>query len=308
MHKRGARMKKYLQNYKAYVLLAVAYLIITILEPTSKATERLYHINNLQFRELSFTYILPILAIWFIAFYGLKKLHAYSSAIRRSAEGGPFKDICHGVGWLAYGMPLSAIASSVFVGITRKEPGWHSGFIILNNYIGLLIALGAYTYISRGTRALADTNNIHPPLKGVRVMMLLFVTTGVLYTYYSLRNIKPNTINPYHMPVWLILLTIVIPYLYAWFMGLYAAYEVSLFSKHVKGIVYRKALIFLASGIAAAIIASITLQLFTSLSPRLSHLTLDLTLVLIYVLLVIYSIGYILIAIGANKLKKIEDV
>ena len=300
-------MKKQLNTFSTYLILAVAYILLNLLIPVSKATELAYHLNGTQVRVLTFTYILPILGIWFAAFYGYEKLRRYSELLKKTTEGSGFAEITMGTKWLAWGLPLSAILSTILTGIARQEPHWHSGFIIINNYVALLVSLGAFTYISSGTRRLTDSTKLHPTHHAVQGLMLSFITLGVLYSYFMIHSSEAAQ-NPFHLPLWLILLTIIVPYLYAWFMGLFAAYEISLYSRNTKGVLYRQALSLLALGISAAIIASIVIQYVTSISPRLSHFTLGYLLIVIYLLLLAYSAGYILIAIGANKLKKIEEV
>lgn len=303
-------MKKQLNSFSIYVILSALYVLLNLLIPVSKVTENAYHLSSVQVRILTFTYILPILGIWFAAFYGYEKLRRYSAVLKNTTEGRGFAEITKGTMWLAWGLALSAILSTILTGIARKEPNWHSAFIIINNYASLVVSLGAFTYISSGTRRLTDSAKLHPTRRGVQGLMLSFIMLGVFYCYFTIHSIEAHTglQNPFHLPLWLILLTIIVPYLYAWFMGLFAAYEISLYSKNVKGVLYRQALSLLALGISAAIVASIIIQYVTSLSPRLSHFTLGYLLVVIYLLLLAYSAGYILIALGANKLKKIEEV
>jgi hypothetical protein len=93
-----------------------------------------------------------------------------------------------------------------------------------------------------------------------------------------------------------------------WFIGLFAAYEIHLFRKTVRGILYKKGLELLSIGIGMAVLSSISIQYLTSLLGRLNRLSLSTTLLIIYSLLVWLAAAYILIALGAKKLRKIEEV
>jgi hypothetical protein len=269
-----------------------------------------YHLSNAQYHVLIMAIILPLVAIWFAAFYGYAKLKEYSQAVQKSREGPAFRLIAHGAAWLAWALPATSISSVIFTSIANVHPGFHAAAIIIDNYISLALGLIAFIIISRGTRALSDTVHTGTSLFGFRNLIALFITIGVVFCYLTLNNITAshNDGNPYHLPVWLLLLTIIVPYLYAWFLGLLAAYEVGMYSKNVKGVLYKQALNLLALGIVGVIITSILIQYLSSLSESLSHLTLNYILIVIYILLIVYCIGYVLIALGAKKLRKIEEV
>jgi hypothetical protein len=93
-----------------------------------------------------------------------------------------------------------------------------------------------------------------------------------------------------------------------WFMGLLATYEIYNYRLKVAGIVYRKSWGLLALGIGWLIVMSIGVQYLTTLNARLMHLSIYWILVIVFALLLVYSVGYILIALGARRLQKIEEV
>jgi hypothetical protein len=65
---------------------------------------------------------------------------------------------------------------------------------------------------------------------------------------------------------------------------------------------------YLSYGLLGVIAASIFIQYLTSLSGRLLHWHLSSLLGLIYLLLIIEAVGFVVIALGAKKLQKIEEV
>jgi hypothetical protein len=105
-----------------------------------------------------------------------------------------------------------------------------------------------------------------------------------------------------------VLLTIVVPYIYSWYLGLLAAYELHIYTKKVKGIIFRKSWNTVAFGIVWIIISSIMLQYFATVSAKLNDFSLQTVMLLIYSLLPIIAVGYVLVAIGAKRLTKIEVV
>ena len=301
-------MKRLVRPYLSYGILAVLYVLLNLFITPNAAT-RQYNLSVDEYRIMITTIILPVVAIWFAAFYGYEKMRAYAQAIRKSPEGPAFSDMANGAAWLAWSLPIPAIISTILLGVGPNHVTLHSAAIIINNYLAIAFALVIFTVIGRATRKLSEVGRVRPTLFGTQVMIGSFVVLGVLYCYFTLHNIEPHVVtNPYHLPLWLILLTVIIPYLYAWFMGLLAAYEISLYSKKSKGIFYRQALHLLSLGVVIVILASIMIQYLSSISPRLSHLRLNSYLIIIYLLLIVYSLGYILIALGAKKLKRIEEV
>lgn len=102
--------------------------------------------------------------------------------------------------------------------------------------------------------------------------------------------------------------TIIVPYLYAWFMGLMSCYEIIMYSQRIKGLLYKRALNRLAGGIGAVIGSSIFIQFINVVYAYKTNSSLGPLLILIYLLLVVEAIGYILIANGAKNLKRIEEI
>jgi hypothetical protein len=103
-------------------------------------------------------------------------------------------------------------------------------------------------------------------------------------------------------------MTLVAPYLYAWFLGFVAAYEIYLYSQKASGIIYRRAWAWLTAGLLTVICTSIAMQYLSTMAERLSHLRLTGILVAVYILLLVMAAGYILIAVGSKQLRRIEEV
>jgi hypothetical protein len=99
-----------------------------------------------------------------------------------------------------------------------------------------------------------------------------------------------------------------VPYLYAWFVGLLAAYEIALYNRGVKGVLYRQSLYLLVLGLVMVIFSLVSIQYLNGLSPRIGHLVINYKLPLTTTLKIIGGAGFILIATGAVKLKRIEEV
>src|SRR5205807_891103 len=98
------------------------------------------------------------------------------------------------------------------------------------------------------------------------------------------------------------------PYLYVWFVGLLAAYEITLFSRVTSGVLYRRALRLLAGGLIAVIVSAIAIQYLNGLLPSSGHVVLNYKLLLVWLCRIISGAGFVMITIGASRLKSIEEV
>jgi hypothetical protein len=98
-----------------------------------------------------------------------------------------------------------------------------------------------------------------------------------------------------------------VPYLYAWFVGLLGIYELITYGRHVRGVLYRQAMQLLVLGLFATVVGSIASQYSRSVQPQ-GGLLLNVHLIFIVLFQIVTGIGFILIAAGAHRLKKMEEV
>ena len=293
-----------------YAILAILYLVLSLAISPNHATLTVYHLSDKQYRVLTFLVLLPLLAIWWAAFYGYAKIKEYATLIEDTSEGPAFQHIANGMMWLAWGLPIPSLISLVVTTIANNHPGFTATSIIISNYASLLVPLVALHILSTGSRNLLEQAHLRITNRSTKLLVLSFVLLGSVFCYYVFANLhgKSGSHNPYYLDSWLLLLTIVVPYLYAWFVGLLAAYEIRLVSRHSQGVLYRRGLQLLSVGLAVTVASSIALQYLRSVLPRNGHISLGYTLLLVYGILAIIGIGYVLLAAGAQRLKKIEEV
>jgi hypothetical protein len=293
-------------------LLSGLYVILIFLLPPNPQTSHLYHLAAFQYHVILFAVALPSLAVWLAAFISYAKLHQYAQLVSKTPESDQFNQLARGCTWLAWSLPVSTILPMPFNTLADHWPHLHPLAIILANYTALVLPLVAFSIIANSSRGLVTSAKIKSGLAATRLILLGFVTTAVLYCLLTFRRFDltnlGSTANPYFLPLWLMVTTITVPYLYVWFVGLLAAYEITLFSKQVQGVLYRQALRLVVGGLLAVILSSIALQYISSVEPRVGHLVLDYKLVLALLCRVIGGGGFILLALGATRLKKIEEV
>jgi hypothetical protein len=296
----------------ALAVFTLLYLVSIFWLPASHNTLQLYNLSSANYHVLLLIIALPLLIIWLGAFLSYSLLRAYARSVRRTAEGVHYDQLARGAAWLAWSLPISTLSSMWLNAIANKSPGFHPAAIIIANYINLVLPLVAFTLINDAARGLFNHAKLSYRLGSSRALTLFFAVAGVLYCYLTFRHFDLSSLasshNPYFLPVWLMVLTVTIPYLYTWFVGTMAAYEIMLFSRKVRGVFYRQALHLMAIGLITVIASFIAQQYLNSVVPRVGYLVLDYRLALILVLRVITGIGFAMIAMGAIRLKKIEEV
>lgn len=299
-------------TFASYLALVLAYIVLNMLLPVDHATLHRYHLSVTQYHELILGIILPLLAIWFTAFFGYERIRQYWKAVQGAPEESAFYHLTKGFGLLAWGLPAASIISVILNSIAAEAQWFKGPAVITDNYISLIIALGAFHFINMGTHRFDRlAQKRRQPSSAPKMFIMIFIFLVVSYCYLISQSLARNQaggINPYYLPDWIVMLTLVAPYLYAWFLGLWSAIEIGRYQTTVSGVLYKRALRNLAGGIGTVILTYIAIQYISSASYRLTGMTLNSVLAVIYGLLILYALGFVLIASGAQKLKKIEEV
>lgn len=295
------------KTFYSFVLLAIIYASVNLLAAPPRTTLQKYHISSSSLHLLNATIVVPVIAIWFVALYGYQRLRTYAGYIKDNKDGRQVVKLTRGLMLLAFWLPVSSTLSAVLNMYGVHHPGATPMITIIINYLTLLFPLGAFIWISQGARGLSELSKQRPTPTGTNLMAIVLIVAGVFYGYL-VANAHQHVHTIYHMPMLVVLLTLVIPYIYSWFLGILAAYEIHMYSKKVNGIIYRKSWNALAIGLVWIIVFSIVFQYFTTVSAKLNNLSLGWILVIIYTLLPLMAIGYIFVALGAKRLTKIEEV
>jgi hypothetical protein len=298
-----------LQQVAGLILIEVALIFLL---PANHAVMRAHHFSAFEYRTILFALAIPTLATWGAAFYGSAKLRQYAQTIQATPEGPYFRKLAVGCIVLAWSLPVSSILLLILSAAVQQWSGFYATAVIFRNYTNLVLAIVAFSVIGNATRALINQARLKFSLASIRSIILVFLVAGVLYCYLTFRYFNltslGSTHNSYYLPIWLMVISIMIPYLYAWFSGLLAAYEISLLSQHTNGLLYRQALHLLSLGLLTIIVSSVAIQYLNSLHPEIGLLSLDYRMVLSTLFRVVSGAGFLLLALGAMRLKKIEEV
>lgn len=298
--------------FRHFFGIILLYIVLIFTLPASSTVMERYNLAPEQYHILLFLVLLPNMLIWFAAFFGYAKLKQYTSILIKSPEHEDFSLITKGVKYLAFGMPIVSIVAICLYSITHSHQGFNPAAIIIVNYMSVLVPLLAYNAIRKGTHGLADRAKVKFSIADTRSIVFILVIIGVAYCYFTFRQLNLDSIgasdNPYYLPAWLMISTIIIPYLYAWFSGLIAAYEMILYSRRVQGVLYRQSMRLLSIGIVGVVAGGVGLQYLRTVIPRTADISIDSGLIWRYLFFVIFVIGFAFLIVGAIRLKKIEEV
>ena len=294
--------------------MSLAYVLLTIFLPPDASTLLRYKLTVTQAHLIALSAILPYIAIWFIAMYGAQKFHEYAMQIHEKRDGKHLLVLAKGLRWRAASMPAIACLGTIVAYIRHYWPHYSSEATIINNYIALGVSVVTFTLIVGGTRGLISSIKRTPTLPKRIIAFGLFAGLSMLYVYLTLNNparqFPPAGSNraAYFLPDWLLVSTIMIPYIYVWHKAFESVVNLLTYKSQVRGILYRQALRLFILGNALVILASLMIQYLTSLVGVLNEVSLKGLLAIVYVFLLLIGIGYGYIATGAKRLKKLEDV
>jgi hypothetical protein len=304
---------KYKKVSLLFLIFIAVYLAQVLFAPVDKVALNKYNINVHQLHELGLTIAIPYIIIWIIGLVGYLRLKAYSSIISASADGVAFGIIATGLFWFATWLPLTAILGNFSKQYYLNHPSVTAGLTIFNNYFALVFLGLAFIYTYYGSRRLLVLikNPVSYLSQPIIIGYIIFSALYVLLVLHDPVRQVPNhdvARASYYLPDWLLTITIIIPRLLMWFLGIQAVRNILLYSYKVKGRLYRQALSSLAKGLAAVVITTIALRCLQSLPVFFSSLGLGILLIVVYILLIVIGWAYVKVANGAKKLQKLEEI
>jgi hypothetical protein len=293
--------------YLITVAAWVVYVALQLMAPTN--AQNIYHIHPAEITILQLTYLIPLLIIWLVAVYGASAFKHYADLLGNSKEGKAMHLIANALYWTIAYLVVASIFGSLLPFYTNS-PGF-AGLIILRDHLSALLTLVAFLLFYRGANLLRMVAKFETWTAQTFVILGLYLAfAAVLIWRFSL--VSPSTAGTMshsalqYVPSSVLLFTLLLPYLVAWFLGILAAVNLSKYAMVVKGVLYRKALGDLVKGIWSVVVFSIIVQILTLLSRALALLPLGSVLVLIYLIVLLYALGFVFVRAGAVKLARIE--
>lgn len=302
------------KNIYLFLALSIAlYLILTFAIPPDPRALALYKTTANALRLKSLPLTVSIIVIWSLAFYGFAQFKEYARKIRKSADGKALNDIANGLGVLALTMPITSMLSSLSSYYVRSHPEFLQTSILIRSYLSLVIYLVTFWLVAKGAKKLLKIVKHELEIGDQVISLFAFVLAGGLYAFLAVKSLQaPPSPRPSGLldvlstPV--ALLTVILPYLLIWLTGIWAVSKISLYHLLVQGTIYRKALSNLSAGLALIVVTSVLVQGLGTVSTTLLKLSLNQLFLLIYGLLAVIGAGFVIIALGAKKLSKLEEV
>lgn len=294
-----------------FLTLTLSYITLAVFLPTDPNTLVKYDLTETQARLLNLTVLIPLVAIWLAALYGYVRFKSYALLVRDSPEGRPLSRLADGLGILAFSLPITAVLGSVFNYLAAQNPDLLPLAALVRNYSRLLFSLGSFLLLAWGAAALLRTvKPVREPNRHVSsYAVLAIILLSSLFTWLIIARPLPADVasSTYHTPNWVIILTLAVPYLFAWYQGAAACYRLYLYKSRVGGTLYKQVFGNLAIGIGTVVATSVLIQFILTLSVRLNRLDITPVLAIVYLLLIFYAVGFGLVARGAKKFKKFEE-
>ena len=302
--------KKLSGVYAAFIII---YLLQILFVPVDKTTLAKYHVSVSSLRVITLSVALPYIIIWVITLIGYLRLNTYAELIKNNKDGAAFKVIAKGILWLGLWLPLSTIVNNFSSQYYTSHHSATANLVRFDNYLNLVFLIIGFVLISKGTNKLLLLIR-KPALSMSQMTVLVYIAFSALYVLLTLHDsaralpTHKVAVASYYEPDWLLVVTLVIPRLIYWFLGVQAVHSIYIYRKKVKGKLYQQALNYLAIGLGGVVATTIILRCLQSLSSTLGQLSLAFLLAFIYVLLILISVGYVLIAKGARGLQRLEEL
>ncbi len=308
-------MRKFNSYYGLWAGLSALYLLLILIIPPNASTLLRYGLTPTKAKLISVSVALPLIGIWYAAFYGFITFKRYAYMIHKSKDGRALSILARGLMCLALSLPLISLITSIFNYLATTHPHLQPTTVIITNYMSLALFLFAFYFIYIGARELVTIRKMRSKyVQQEQLGTMAFVVVSAFYSYVTLVNPArqfPTEGVPraaYYLADLPLILTIIIPYIVVWYFGMKAAYYIGLYRQKISGTLYRQALGRLAAGIALVIISSMLVRFLVSITTLVNSLTLKLLLFVLYLLLLLIFVGYMFIASGAKKLRRIEEV
>ncbi|HSX30917.1 MAG TPA: hypothetical protein VLE99_03305 [Candidatus Saccharimonadales bacterium] len=295
-----------------YLPLAALYLYLSVVFPTDQATIARRHLSLAQARLVSLSVAIPLLVIWLLAFYGAYRLKRYSVSIRKHADGPPFMQLAMGMWLLAVYLPVQLVGRALLHTLTRSHPDALTAANIVLTYVGLGLLLEAFIFVSHAARGLAELAKVKSSLRAVYGMALVFIGLSVLYGHVAFTthgHIPPSNwlvASQQSIPLLLRVVTVMVPYLFMWFIGLLAVYELWLYQRQVTGVFYRQTLRLLSAGLVSVVLVTIGIQFAIATAATLQTLRFRFVLLLVYTLIVLLGVAFVLLGRGVRRLEQLD--
>lgn len=256
----------------------------------------------------SLVYIGASVVVWVMAALAGLRLRHYARRFIESPDGRALATIATGLLLL---VPYSVVVT-IYPTVKILFGNASSAQLVgaAGQYSAVLILLVAALYVYRGAKQLLALLPAKPSsIRWMRLWLLAgfipFAAVCVWYFYeVAPTAIDENGLQHYSVSRGVLLLTYVLPYIVAWFLGLSACLNIASYAHRVNGVIYRPLFHGLYSGLLVVLACTFAVQLLRSMSISLKNP--DPLFILVFGVIGLLVFGYRQIYYGADRLSRLE--
>ena len=264
-----------------------------------------------------FMIALPISLAWAILAKAAYNVQGYANFLQAGTESRAFTFIASGLMVLLSTDIIGALLNQVS-SYSPEQTELVNAILVANTMIDVVAALGLFILMFYGVSQL--THLIKVERKRLFRNHLIVAAVAALgpvvfigHSIFSNAN-RVLTAGSEGAPItnffsdWQVIVFILIPYLVAWTAGNMAILSMLTYRSKVKGIIYKNAVKRFAQGLMMLVVLQIGLQILGQASDLFDDNTLALLLGVIAIIIIMIVVAYALIASGASKLRRLEEV
>lgn len=295
-----------------FIALSAIYLLEVFFIPPDTATLTKFDISEAKAKLLTLTIALPIIAIWMIGCYVYTRFKSYAESIAGDKDGNAFAIIRAGLLPLFLWLPISVTFSSMATYLYHRHPSWTVPMVIINNYLNLIFIIIGFYLIHKGTSKLIRMKDDDRASSWKYAANVPLVIISLIFIFLSLNNparqfpTYDTPIAAYYLPDWLLVATVLLPYILVFYYGFFAVLNLYIFRVRVRGVIYKNAVEYFAKGLLCIVTSIIFIRYLTNLTTIFTNATLKFILLILYLLIVLLLLGFIMLIKSVKKLQDIE--
>lgn len=300
-------IRRYALLVALFVAFGIAFTWLSLVSPEQRPVLAQSNLSQAQITVLILAVVFPYIGIWLTGVVGYIRLSMYARLIRGSKDGNDIKGLAAGILGVLLSLPLQSLFNTTSQVVATDDAGLGMLIRRVGTYVVIGLLLLSLHTLMKHTRVMASgarRRYVSLPWFGV----VTFLVLGEVYVYFVLTNpLFENGQVSGHLAPWVVINTIVLPRLLAWYWGLHAVWNLYQYARQVPGKLYRLAFNYLAVGLGVVTLTIILLQYLQAMSA-VTKLPIAGILVVVYCFLIVASAGFLLIARGGKELTKIEEV
>jgi hypothetical protein len=300
------KWKYQVTTYVGILSIWVIYAFFTFFAPDTPSSAH-FDIHGTERFIVDLTILIPVLLIWLMAAYGVTTFKNYSIMLKGTKEGTGIDLIADGLLVTLSYFVISSLFSSLMPYLIHYRH--YDSLAVVHDHLAPLFSLVAFFLLYRGSSLLRQ---VTPFSTWTASTIWALIGYGIFVAAFVF-DFATNAIGggPLRtaidvLPHEVLLMTLILPYVIAWFLGVLACINIAKYANHVKGSLYRRALRDLVLGISGIAIFVMVIQLISYANRYFSRWSLGPILAILYALIILYGIGFVFVASGAKKLARIE--